>query len=460
MTLARKAFLLVLAGTRSGMGDGGVERTRLFGNINAYAYFFVELLVGTPPQPASVIIDTGSALCGFPCVGCHHCGSHLNPLFNMKASNTSRTLPCSPQCNRCDAAKCGYMESYSEGSSISGLWFRDLVRLNGSDSDNQPVEASLGCHLDERKLFYTQQVNGIFGLAPHGITGKSNVLKDLFRDKAHVDTAVFAICVSEWGGELAIGGYDSRYAAPGSRLQWTPLHHSGYYGVALKSLSFGGQVWAQPQDSLGRTVVDSGTTFTYFPQKVYDALRQAISAKCDGSQCGARKAGECWILPENHRPDKFVPVELTFAGEKGEPDVVIRWPPEAYLFRRNLHGVEGFEAWCLAFASNGFSQETVLGISFFTSKNVIFDTALSKLGIEDATCPQHHYSRQVVADGSSMMWSPVGEDIQQDSTTRDVGLWLGGIGAILLFTSAGLFTWACCFSSAEEETDAADVLMN
>ncbi|CAE7476100.1 Pepsin-3 [Symbiodinium sp. CCMP2592] len=105
-----------------------------------------------------------------------------------------------------------------------------LVILEGSDfsdADNHPVEASLGCHLDERKLFYTQKVNGIFGLAPHGITGRSNVLKDLFKDKAHVNTAVFAICLAEWGGELSVGGYDTRYAELGARMQWLPLHHAG-----------------------------------------------------------------------------------------------------------------------------------------------------------------------------------------------------------------------------------------
>ena len=64
-----------------------------------------------------------------------------------------------PDCNRCDAARCGYLQSYSEGfrvvqpmlvvsapsptagSSISGIWFRDLVMLNG---DRHSV-----CHADQ-----------------------------------------------------------------------------------------------------------------------------------------------------------------------------------------------------------------------------------------------------------------------------------------------------------------------
>ncbi|CAE7414791.1 unnamed protein product [Symbiodinium natans] len=450
--------LLVSEELTNARAVGLVERTRLFGNLNAYAYYFAELLVGTPPQAASVIVDTGSALCGFPCVGCSHCGNHLDPLFDMKASSTSRTLPCGPDCTRCDAAGCGYLESYSEGSSISGLWFRDLVMLNGSDADNHPVEASLGCHMDERKLFYTQKVNGIFGLAPHGITGRSNVLKDLFKDKAHVNTAVFAICLAEWGGELSVGGYDSRYAALGSHMQWLPLHHTGYYGVELKSIMFDTHVVGSSEEFKGRTVVDSGTTFTYFPAKVFHALRESIIATCQGSRCGAKPVGnDCWLLPTGSRPAKFAPIFLTFSGGSGQDDISVRWPAQSYLFRRGMRGVDGFEAWCMAFASNGASPETVLGISFFMYKNLVFDTTSSKLGVEDANCPQHHHSAQVGMETFSSNDNPAVEEHLQQGGMRHLGLVLGCVGVVLLLISLGMF--ACAFLSTEEENDSTDNLL-
>jgi len=53
-----------------------IESARLFGNMNKYAYYFTDVLVGLPePQRASVIIDTGSRLVGFPCSTCDHCGA-------------------------------------------------------------------------------------------------------------------------------------------------------------------------------------------------------------------------------------------------------------------------------------------------------------------------------------------------------------------------------------------------
>ncbi|CAE7534104.1 BACE1 [Symbiodinium sp. CCMP2456] len=324
-----------------------------------------------------------------------------------------------------------------------------------SDADNHPVEASLGCHLDERKLFYTQKVNGIFGLAPHGITGRSNVLKDLFKDKAHVNTAVFAICLGEWGGELSVGGYDTRYAALGSRMQWLPLHHAGYYGVDLRSILFGSQVVANSEEFTGRTVVDSGTTFTYFPAKVFETLRQSVAATCQGSRCGARSAGkDCWLLPTGSRPAKFAPIILTFAGGNGGADISVSWPANAYLFRRGMRGVDGFEAWCLAFASNGFSKETVLGISFFMHKLLVFDTASSKLGVEVANCPEHHHSTQLTAQASTSLDSPVEEHLRQEDSMQHLGFVLGCTGVVLLLVSMGMFTWACC--SSEEENDSTE----
>merc|ERR1719346_392320 len=76
-----------------------IESARLYGNINQYAYYFTDLLVGAPdPQRVSVIVDTGSSLCGFPCEGCSHCGQHIDPPFNIKNSESAEWIHCGVQC--------------------------------------------------------------------------------------------------------------------------------------------------------------------------------------------------------------------------------------------------------------------------------------------------------------------------------------------------------------------------
>ncbi|CAJ1376652.1 unnamed protein product [Effrenium voratum] len=442
-------FCLTVSFGEGAVGNDRIEHTRLYGNINAYAYYFAELLVGSPPQAVSVIVDTGSALCGFPCVGCSHCGNHLNPLFNMKASNTSQSLPCGMGCDRCQADRCGYLESYTEGSSISGVWFKDLVRLNGSDGDNQAVFASLGCHTDERKLFYTQTVNGIFGLAPHKITGSSNVLRDMFKDQAHVRDAVFAFCLAEWGGMLTVGGYDSSYNAPGETLSWVNLHHVGYYGVGLQQIIFDGIVVAT-QRSFGTTVVDTGTTFTYLPQEIYYSLEQALTNRCSNEKCAASAEGDsCWKLTSGSHafPSHFPNISLMFTS--GSLQVAVNWPATAYMFR----GGRG-DVWCYAFANNGMSRETVLGISFFLHKNIVFDTTQSKLGVAEANCPQHHYHAKINTDfpepEPSFDLPPARAAKAQ---TQWVAIMLGAAGVLLLLLSCAMCAWAYCMMDTEDTND-------
>lgn len=98
-------------------------------------YFYADILVGTPSQPFSVIVDTGSVSNYVPCASCGAaCGPHhLNPPFDPAASNTSELVPCdSPLCVcsnvcGCSDAQCTYSVSYAEGSSSQGACGRARV---------------------------------------------------------------------------------------------------------------------------------------------------------------------------------------------------------------------------------------------------------------------------------------------------------------------------------------------
>ena len=67
------------------------QMTPLFQGLGTH---FSYIYVGTPPQRVSVIIDTGSHLTAFPCVGCA-CGKHMDPYFDPTKSSTSRVPSCS-----------------------------------------------------------------------------------------------------------------------------------------------------------------------------------------------------------------------------------------------------------------------------------------------------------------------------------------------------------------------------
>mmetsp|Transcript_86450 Transcript_86450/g.201127 ORF Transcript_86450/g.201127 Transcript_86450/m.201127 type:complete len:506 (-) Transcript_86450:124-1641(-) len=465
-----------VSGNASGPAENGVESAWLYGNMNHYAYYFADLLIGSPtPQQASVIIDTGSRLVGFPCKGCVHCGEHLDPMFDVSLSESARWLNCSSQCSRsCVKGHCSYRETYSEGSTISGLWFDDSVRLGDSFSGNPPVRASLGCHTNENKLFYTQRANGIMGLAPsyrgaHG--GRPTFLQDLFRDKAHVDAAIFSICLATWGGRLTVGGYDSSChieAEERSRRHctlsrpctndgttWIDMTASHYYFVFPAGMALAGRTVVASPQAFGVTVVDSGTTYTYFPGPVFRALASALDAYCQEHEgCGALKdaslstglpgAGtQCWRLASPAEgPWRFPVLQMQFGR-----GVAIEWPPHGYLHQRGEPDI-----WCQTFMENNLFQ-TVLGISWMIHKDIIFDIANSRLGVAQADCPEHRKNTNPAGEATlsgKLAWK------EQDMRARRQPMWPLAVGA-LLAVATGAGAAAACWSSDSAHRELAAV---
>jgi hypothetical protein len=47
--------------------------TLLYGSLHL-GYYYANIWLGTPPQKADVILDTGSSVTAIPCTGCTDCG--------------------------------------------------------------------------------------------------------------------------------------------------------------------------------------------------------------------------------------------------------------------------------------------------------------------------------------------------------------------------------------------------
>jgi len=317
-----------------------------------------------------VILDTGSGVCAFPCASCRHCGRHIDPAFDFARSSTARWTPCGGECRgRCTQGHCGYYQGYTEGSSISGYWFQDMVRLGDTIQRNPPVMGRMGCHQNENNLFYTQKANGIMGVGPN-----ARLLQTLFEDRPHVQTRTFSICLAEWGGQLVVGGHNATYHI--EPLQYVPLTTmTGFYGVPLSGMSVNGQVFAT---RFGRTMVDSGTTYTYMASSTYRSLRAAIENHCRGRGCGgAQLHGNCWTLPGLDALQQFPEVMCHFG------DVRIKWVAKAYLYRKSSS-----KSYCYAFEDDGANANTVLGASWMLHNDAVFDMVHMRFGMAPSRCPQ------------------------------------------------------------------------
>ena len=378
---------------------------QLYGDLDAYAYYFVDLLIGQPQgQRVSAIVDTGSTLGALACSHCAHCGTHLDANFNFLASETSRWVMCSHsssareekavfQCPTCRSGKCSYEQSYREGSSLSGNFFTDLVRIG--NSENIPIRATLGCHTDERKLFFSQQANGILGLAPHRQGRADTVLEILFQQVPKL----FALCLASEGGQLTIGDSNKKLHSTVD-IVWTDMTVGNFYNLQPQKISVHGE---SVGTSFGTTIVDSGTTFTYFPSNIYKSIKTAISRNCETKQfrCAQKMNENCWADPED-----FPVIKLHFTENK-----FISW--------RAKHGYLYPKAgkWCYSF-EDSLAVETVLGASFMLYKDFIFDLGGSpRLGFVESDCPVVSHRDKFAPQPEHTSVVPDSPPVSQTTTT-------------------------------------------
>eukprot|EP00439_Symbiodinium_sp_Y106_P084967 s128_g27.t1 len=252
---------------------------------------------------------------------------------------------------------CAYRQSYTEGSSIEGYRFTDYVSLGDEFQQNPPVKVQMGCHSRETKLFVTQKANGILGLAPSK-DRMTTMLMNIFKDKAHVNAAVFAMCLSSQGGLLTVGGFNESLNT--ATVQWIPLTLHGFYSVSLLKMIIEGPGGSELSGGFGHTIVDSGTTYTYLPDGLYRELKETVKSYCkQHNGCAAQGT----------------------SGTEGIGTYPRSWYPSSYLYRRSG------ELYCLGFESNGAARQTVLGATWMIGRNIIFDTETPKLGVADASCP-------------------------------------------------------------------------
>ena len=90
--------------------------------------FIVPIELGTPPQKASIIIDTGSDLTWLQCQPCTSCFAQTDPVFDPSKSSTYKRLSCSTARCRdllgqtCSSSTCSYGYAYGDGSMTQGYF--------------------------------------------------------------------------------------------------------------------------------------------------------------------------------------------------------------------------------------------------------------------------------------------------------------------------------------------------
>mmetsp|Transcript_21357 Transcript_21357/g.39249 ORF Transcript_21357/g.39249 Transcript_21357/m.39249 type:complete len:317 (+) Transcript_21357:2-952(+) len=241
-----------------------------------YGTHYLDLWVGSPtPQRQTVIIDTGSSITAFPCMGCQNCGSnpatgeryHLDDDFDVELSGTYEEKQCARGVSgernvECDlgtftrdvAAQqeqqqhCQLAVSYAEGSSWSALEGSDIVYPAG------PHDVALESRQERREAGVGVGMGSLGG----GLVEGKGAQKELFD---WMDFRLRFGCQRKVTGlfqtqlEDGIMGMDNRKGA-----FWLQLHEhykrNGYHAVPPEENE------KQPGDNTNDNVVFDPTQFS------------------------------------------------------------------------------------------------------------------------------------------------------------------------------------------------------
>ena len=335
-------------------------------------YYWTSVYIGTPQVRRELVVDTGSALTSLACEPCASCRSHTNPPFNPLFSTSVTHPPCSSlHCTACHSDQCHFTQQFAEGSEARGVYIQDLFAL---EAGNETFRLSFGCHGQETGQLKGQGVDGVMGLAVAGQASNSSLL-DAMKETGVISTLKFSICLGMEGGLLVFGG-SSRAARNGQRIR---LRGETHYEVQFLAITVGASPPLPTPIPLA-TLLDSGTTFVYFPDPLHSLVRTYFHRACEG-HCGQP------LTPSDEIHPCYEHTQGTIEEFWGNFPVLrlqleeewVDWEPQAYMYSR------GGGLYCLGIYPSG-GVETVLGSLFMRLREITFDRVQSRLTIYSSRC--------------------------------------------------------------------------
>ncbi|CAH8384580.1 unnamed protein product [Eruca vesicaria subsp. sativa] len=362
------------------------------GNVYPLGYYNVTINIGQPPRPYYLDLDTGSDLtwlqCDAPCVRCLEAP---HPLYQP----SNDLIPCNdPLCkamhlngnHRYEAAEqCDYEVEYADGGSSLGVLVRDVFSLNYTEGLRLTPRLALGCGYDQIPGASSHHpLDGVLGLG----RGKVSILSQL-HSQGHVKN-VIGHCLSSLGGGILFFGndlYDS------SRVSWTPMsrENSKHYSPAMGGeLLFGGRTTGLKNLM---TIFDSGSSYTYFNSKAYQAVTYLLKRELSGKPL--KEARDDHTLPlcwQGRRPfmsieevkKYFKPLALSFkTGWRSK--TLFEIPPEAYLIISRKGNV------CLGILNGteiGLQNLNLIGDISMQDQMIIYDNEKQSIGWIPADCDE------------------------------------------------------------------------
>lgn len=362
--------------------------------------YYVEVLIGTPPQPLNILIDTGSSNFAV--------ASEDNPLVTKYFhANNSTTV----EKTNLDDVDIQYTEGFWTGTLVS-----DMVSIPTANF-SQAVGVSFVEIEDSQNFFINNSGwQGILGMAyddiirpPHSnfksfasVVLGSSTIDDIFSLKlCMADVFDFQSKVS---GEFVLGGYDRSL----SEIYWTPIVKEWYYDVRILGLEVGSSPVsiACSEFNNDKSIVDSGTTNLRLPTIIFNRVVSKVATYVQTKAQSLKITDKFWegvddlCWKKSESPYYVFPnITVYLPSEEFNHTISLYLYPEHYILYRGLTEQKSTEMACYKFGISSSETGTVLGAVFMEQYNVIFDRANKRVGFATSDCSPKsvlHYSEGYV----------------------------------------------------------------
>jgi hypothetical protein len=159
--------------------------------------------------------------------------------------------------------------TYGDGSKVYGAVKTESISIGGYTA-SAPAAISYYQSQSFASFNGDTHMDGLWGMAYSTFNGGQPTVLDRLVSQTSMDN-IFSMCFSNNGGYLVLGGIDTSLHT--GSLQYTAITSFDYYGFAINDISISG---TELDVTFPKTILDSGTTFSYIPNTIYTKIKGAL----------------------------------------------------------------------------------------------------------------------------------------------------------------------------------------
>ena len=372
------------------------------------AQVLMDIHLGVPPQPFTVVVDTGSSTLVIPDVSCPVDICVSSRRYNSSRSKTAVTVPCNDRCT-CVDDRCHMHIRYGDGSGGSGHLQVDTLVVGGYDVPNVSFASLSTQTLKGGSALFREDMEGVMGLGywslnclTDGGTFCLPTAWDHFIQHRNLPNK-FAIWVGDEGGSGTLDiGHTDPTQFHSHTIVWARIQRQRFYTLRMTALAAGPSAADSDEsvsylvndtaEAFGDAIVDTGTTLLLLKRPAYEILRDYFQDEyCGGSAprlkyiCTWAKAHvwdrqdiSFWLLKEEEIHQ--YPTLYFYLDGPSDSTTAVAIPPAVYWscvafrdLRRCYFGIQSSP-----------NDGTILGDVFLRRYYVIFDREAALVGFGGA----------------------------------------------------------------------------